>query len=116
MHPTYHAQSSVKLFGGKAEDYEPLHQWLDASKEFFADFRHRAMRHHSHGIFEAERVFGKTITNSSGRAVPTRILAEQHIKEDCGGKIPTVEDWLGKIRPEVWMSRNYRIDPPEDRA
>jgi hypothetical protein len=109
--PYYHAQSSVRLFGGKPEDYQPIHDWLDATKECFADFRHRALRHHSQGCFEAERVFGHTITNSAGTKVPTRLVAEQHIREDCGGRIPTVADWLGRIQPEVWMSRGHKIEP-----
>jgi hypothetical protein len=108
-HPSKHADSSVRLFGGKAEDYEPIHAWMDATKETFGDFRHRALRHHSQGIFEAERVFGKQIINSSGALVPVRYVAEQHVKEDCGGRIPSVSDWLRCIRPESWMSRGYTI-------
>lgn len=111
-HPTYHAKTSVKLWGGKPEDYVPIHDWLDATKEVFADFRHRALRHHSQGIFEAERVFGHTITNSDGREVPVRYIAEQHVKEDCGGRIPTVADWFRNIKMEPWMSRGYRIEGP----
>ena len=108
-HPTKHAESSVRLFGGKVEDYEPIHEWMDATKETFADFRHRALRHHSQGIFEAERVFGKHIVNSSGAKVPVRYIGEQHVKEDCGGRIPTVSDWFRNIKPEVWMSRGYTL-------
>ena len=109
MNPFYHSETSVKLWGGQAQDYQPVHDWLDATKECFADFRHRALRHHSQGIFEAERVFGKTITNSSGKKVPTRLIAEQHVREDCGGFIPTVADWLGNIKIEPWMSKGYKI-------
>ena len=110
-HPLFHAQSSVRRFGGKVEDYQPIHDWLDGTKEMFADFRHRALRHHSHGVFEAERLFGASIRNSSGALVPTRYIAERHIKEDCGGIVPSVSDWLSRIRPEPWMSRGYRIPP-----
>ena len=110
-HPCFHAASSVRLWGGKPEDYLPIHDWLDATKECFADFRHRALRHHAHGIFEAERLFGHAITNSDGRLVPVRTIAEQHIKEDCGGRIPSVADWLGQIKPALWMSRGYTIQP-----
>ena len=110
MHPHYHSKSSVRLFGGQVEDYLPLHNWMDATKETLADFRHRALRHHSQGIFEAERVFGNTIKNSSDRDVPVRLILEQHVREDCGGRIPSVGDWLLKIQPEGWMSRNYEID------
>ena len=106
-HPLHHAESSVRRWGGKVEDYLPIHNWLDATKELFCDFRHRALRHHSHGVFEAERVFGVSITTSDGRVVPVRYIAEQHIKEDCGGVVPTVADWLSRMRRETWMSRGY---------
>lgn len=83
-HPIEHAQSSAKKFGGKPEDYLPVHSWFDESKAFFADFRHRALRHHTEGVFLAERIFGVTIFNFDGTAVPVRYLGEQHVKEDLG--------------------------------
>jgi hypothetical protein len=109
-HTVYHSDSCVKKWGGKREDYQPIHDWLDATKETFADFRHRALRHHSQGIFEAERLFGHSIVNSDGREVPVRYICERHILEDCGGRIPTVSDWFRNIRPEPWMSRGYKVD------
>lgn len=107
MHPVDHARTSVRLFGGKEEDYLPLHDWMDDTKQTFADYRHRALRHHSYGIFEAEKIFGHSITNSDGKRVHVRYVLEQHVKEDCGGKIPTVEDWLRNMKAEVWMSKGY---------
>ena len=108
----HHAQSSARKFGGQPEDYQPIHDWFDATKECFADFRHRALRHHSQGIFEAERQFGHAITNSDGRRVPVRLIAEQHVREDCG-RIPSVQDWLSRLMPEAWMLRGYPLDKPE---
>lgn len=108
-HTWFHAESSAKKFGGKPDDYIAIHDWFDDTKETFADFRHRALRHHSQGIFEAERVFGKTIINSDGKTVPVRYIGEQHVKEDCGGIIPTVSDWFRNIKPETWMSRGYKL-------
>jgi len=102
-HPFHHAQSSAKRFGGKPEDYLPIHDWFDGTKELEPTFRHRALRHHTHGIFEAERVFGHTITNSDGKKVPVRVIGEQHVKEDFSGFIPTVHDWLKGIPFEEWM-------------
>lgn len=32
----------------------------------------------------------------------TKFGDEQHVLEDLG-RIPTVQDWLGKIQPEPWM-------------
>jgi hypothetical protein len=102
-HPFYHAQASVRKHGGRPEDYLPLHDWFDESKSHFADPRHRALRHHSEGIFMAERFFGITISNSDGKQIPVRVLGEQHVKEDLG-RIPTVADWLRCLRLESWMN------------
>jgi hypothetical protein len=101
-HPFEHARSSAKKFGGAAEDYLVIHRWFDESKAFFADFRHRALRHHAEGIFLAERIFGVSIVNSEGKPIPMRYIGEQHVKEDLG-RIPTAQDWLSEIRPQRWM-------------
>lgn len=105
MHPYHHALSSVRKFGGKPEDYQAIHDWFDESKKFFADFRHRALRHHAEGIFMAEKLFGITLTNSDGRVVPVRYVGEQHVREDLG-RIPSVQDWFLNIQPQDWMHRN----------
>lgn len=104
MNPWHHAQSSAVRYGGEPEDYLELHQWFDESKVFLPDLRHRALRHHSEGIFLAERLFGPVIRNSAGRDVPTRLIGEQHVKEDLG-RIPTVQDWLTQLVPVPWMLR-----------
>jgi len=109
MNPLYHSNSCVKRWGGKQEDYQPIHDWFDESKITVANFRHRALRHHAFGIFECEKVFGKYITNSDGKKVPVRLIGEQHVREDCGGKIPSVEDWTKNIAVQPWMSRGYNI-------
>jgi hypothetical protein len=44
-HCYHHALSSVKKWGGTAEEFLPLHQWFDESKAITADFRHRGLRH-----------------------------------------------------------------------
>jgi len=113
MHPYHHSLTTVKQYGGKPEDYLDIHSWFDATKELFADARHRALRHHSQGIYECERLFGKTIVNSDGRVVPVRYIGEQHVKEDCGGRIPCVSDWFRNIKMEVWMNRGYTIEVDE---
>jgi hypothetical protein len=101
-HPYHHALSSVKKWGGCVEDYQPIHDWFDESKAHMADFRHRALRHHSEGIFMAEKLFGSTITNSDGRVVMVRYIGEQHVQEDLG-HIPSINDWFRQIKPEAWM-------------
>ena len=67
-----------------------------------ADFRHRALRHHSEGIYMLEALLGSTITLSTGRVLPVRFVGEQHVLEYLG-RIPTAQDWLGRIQPESWM-------------
>jgi len=36
-------------------------------------------------------------------------VAEHHTKEDHGGIVPSVSDWLSRTRPESWMSRGYAL-------
>jgi hypothetical protein len=103
-HAWHHAQSSAKRFGGKPDDYLALHNWFDETKAHEPTFRHRALRHHSQGIFLAELQFGTTILNSDGRLVPVRVIGEQHVMEDFSGFIPTVHDWLKGIPTEKWMN------------
>lgn len=106
--PYHHSLSSVKKWGGEVSDYLKIHDWFDASKEFLADFRHRALRHHAQGIFECERIFGSTITLSTGRVIPTRWVGEQHVTEDCGF-IPSLQDWFLEIVPKEWMNRPQKL-------
>jgi hypothetical protein len=108
-HPLHHAISSQRKHGGTIEDYLPLHNWFDETKAHFPDMRHRALRHHSEGIFWAEKEFGVYITNSDGKMVPTRILGEQHVMEDLGF-IPTIKDYL-----EVMTVQNWMFKPGEGR-
>jgi hypothetical protein len=93
-HPHYHAVSSARLF--------------DATKESNADFRHRALRRPAEGIFECMRIFSITILNSDGKSVPVGMIGEQHVQEDCG-RISTIADWLSRIQPEPWMTRDTKI-------
>lgn len=108
-HPNVHSKSSARKFGGKMEDYLAIHEYFDDSKSHFGDVRHRALKHHSAGIYEAERVFGNSIINSDGKEVYVRYIGEQHVIEDLGF-IPTLEDWFGEMELQKWMmSRDMRI-------
>jgi len=114
-HPYHHALSSMKKWGGRVDDYLPLHSWFDQSKEILADFRHRALRHHAEGIFMLETIFGPTVTLSSGRVIPTRWIGEQHVLEDLG-RIPSFADWARAIAPEPWMGRAQPLHVQLERA
>ena len=100
----YHSISSCRRWGGVEDDYVDIHTWFDESKNQMGDIRHRALRHHTEGIFQSENYFGKVITNSDGKKVPVRLIGEQHILEDLGW-IPSIKDWFKYIDTQPWMRR-----------
>ncbi len=111
--PWVHAVSSAGRFGGVPEDYIQLHNHLDATKSAFADNRHRAVTHNAWYIGPdgpLESAFGVTITNSDGKQIAVRTVAEQHIMEDFGGFIPTLQDFLCEMEYKPWM--NGQGEPP----
>jgi hypothetical protein len=113
--PYIHAESSARRFGGKPEDYLPIHNLLDSSKGTIADSRHRALTHNTWFIGPdgpLERIFGVNITNSDGRLVSVRDLGEQHILEDFGGRfIPSAQDYLQEIEVKEWMVQGKGAPP-----
>lgn len=96
MHPYHHALSSVRHYGGKVDDYLPLHNWFDASKAGFGDARHRACRHHVEGIEWAEDTFGVLIKNADDNQIPVKELGSQHLMEDFG-QILKIQDWAATM-------------------
>lgn len=104
MHPYHHALSSAKKHGGQPREYLSIHKWFDETKQFFGDARHRAMRHHTAGIFWCEHEFGTTIILADGKEVPVRVIAEQHVIEDMGF-LPTPEWWLSQMKLTPAMNR-----------
>lgn len=114
-HPWHHSERSARLFGGEPQDYLAIHNWFDESKAHLPDVRHRALRHHSEGIFLCESIFGTTITNSEQKIVPVRLIGEQHVKDDLGW-IPTVKDWLGLLPLQPWMARAPARRPQPDES
>ena len=116
MKPYKHARNCVKRWGGIPEDYIEIHNFMDSSKAVMADARHRAALHHAFGCFIVEKAFGdfiqkpdgtivKTtyITNSDGKKVQVRDIAEQHIQEDLGW-IPTLNDYYKHMDRQAWFS------------
>lgn len=102
--PWHHAVSTAKKWGGNPEDYIKVHDWFDETKSFTGDWTHRALRHHSAGIQWAVEKFGYAVRNSKGQMIPIKLIAEQHVLEDCG-YIPTPQSWLKVLagHPEKWM-------------
>ena len=104
MHPYHHACSSAKKHGGDPSNYLAIHSWFDETKALCGDARHRALRHHTAGIYWCEEKFGATIRNSDLKEIPVRIIAEQHVIEDMGF-LPTAEWWLNQMPLTPKMNR-----------
>lgn len=102
-----HSVSSAKKWGGSPEEYLHIHNWFDETKAHVGDFRHRALRHHMLGVQECLRTYGESLTLSTGRVLPTRWVAEQHLIEDFGF-LPTLDDWLQHLQPQPWMTKGAR--------
>ncbi len=118
MKPYQHAKNSANKWGGIPEDYMPIHDMIDSSKMAIPDMRHRGYFHNAFGIFIIEKIFGTNITNSEGRKVSVRDIAEEHVLEDLGF-IPTLEHWFKNMTQQDWMfgsrrgaqkKRNEKID------
>ena len=104
----YHAVSSAKKFGGSPEDYLKIHEWFDRGKVSQPDFRHRALSHHSQGIYDAASLFGSTIKISTKALIPVRLVGEQHILEDLGF-IPIFQDWMDLLFVKRWMNPRAKL-------
>lgn len=115
--PYHHAVSSAKKHGGTWEQYVHIHNWFDETKAWVGDIRHRAFRHHSEGIFECEQKFGIVqeivLTDGTFKNVPTRVIGEQHVQEDCGF-IPSAKQYFDNFKPVKWMLKvGERLDKTE---
>ena len=108
-HAAYHAHSSVNGFGGEMEDYLPIHEWMDRSRGGTSSILHRFLSHHTQGIQDCVSHFGSTITISTGRKVPTSLIAEQHIREDLDGFLPTMDDYIQMMTPSRWVSKRAKL-------
>ena len=125
MKPWIHAKSSARRYGGKPEDYEEIHNFLDSSKSSFPDNRHRAITHNSYFIgIVLERIhFSNSgpmtpdnrfpyIINSDGKKVFVRDIGEQHVLEDYKNRfIPSVADFLNELDFKDWMQNGMDIPP-----
>jgi len=112
-HPIIHSKSSAKKFGGRPDEYIGIHEWFDETKAWIGHSNHRVFRHHSEGIFEMEKIFGKSFINSEDKVVYTRYIGEQHVKEDCNGYIPSASEWIKMFQSKeipLWAIKTLKIE------
>lgn len=110
MNSWFHAQSAARKWGGTPEDYLPIEEFIDSSKQVIGDVRHRSLYHHTLGVFLCERIFGKTLTVGR-KQIPVRLIAERHILEDLGW-LPSPADYIDGMPIKTWMSGAQRKDVP----
>ena len=100
----FHCESSARKFGGIADDYVRIHKFLDQSKLYLGDWRHRALLHNTMGVALCEQFFGDLYRRSSDQAYAcVRTIAEQHIIEDIGA-ILTPGEFLREMPIRPWMN------------
>lgn len=110
MNSYYHARSAARKWGGTPEDYIIIEEFIDSSKKIIGDVRHRALYHHTAGVWLAQEIFGRIITIGH-KQVPVRLIAEQHVIEDLGW-LPSPVDYISGMAIRPWMSGSQRRDAP----
>ncbi len=89
-----HSLLSKKKFNGAAEDYLHIHKFIDSSKLFYFDIRHRVLLHNTYGIDICVEKFGDILVNSDGQKILVRDVAAEHCREDLMGVVPTLNNWF----------------------
>lgn len=108
--PLIHSKASVKRWGGKVEDYLPIHELIDSPKATMNNNSSRLLTHNTWFAYTIiPKVFGYNIVNSAGRSVDTIDIAMCHIAEDFRHKfIPTPQDYLQHLKVQDWMNNGIK--------
>lgn len=105
-----HCLLSKRKFGGDAEDYFQIHNFIDCSKLFIFHSKHRILIHNLYGIELCTLIFGHYILNSDNKTILIRDIAAEHCKEDLSGYVPTLNDWFVNFE----LPKNFIIPEVED--
>ena len=114
--PLIHSKSSVKRWGGKVEDYLPIHELIDSPKATMNNNSARLLTHNTWFAYTIiPKIFGYNIINSEGKSVDSVDIAMLHIAEDFRMKfVPTPQDYLKHLEVQAWMSNGVKdINNPE---
>lgn len=114
--PLIHSKSSVRRWGGKVEDYLPLHELIDSPKVTMNNNSVRLLTHNTWFAYHImPKIFGYNITNSDGKSVDVVDIAMLHIAEDFRFKgIPTPQDYLQHLQVQPWMNNGVKDIPSEE--
>jgi len=96
-----HCRLSKRKFGGKEEDYYAIHKFIDASKLFYFNPRHRLLLHNLYGIELTVQKMGDLIINTDQKEILVRDIAAAHCREDLSGRVPSLYDWLKEAESTI---------------
>lgn len=96
-----HSLLSKKKFNGHADDYLQIHKFIDTSKLFCFDFKHRILLHNTYGIDLCIQKFGEKLINSDNQTILVRDVAAEHCKEDLMGIVPTLNHWFKNVPASI---------------
>lgn len=96
-----HCRLSKRKFGGIEEDYFEIHKFIDSSKMYCFNPKHRSLLHNLYGIELAILKFGDVLTTSDQSKILIREIVAEHCKEDLSGKVPSLEDWFCKYEIQL---------------
>ncbi len=89
-----HCRISKRKFGGTETDFFAIHKFIDSSKLFYFNPRHRLLLHNLFGIEIVVMKFGDYIQTIDHKTVLVRDIAAEHCKEDLSGRVPSLNEWL----------------------
>ena len=114
--PLIHSKSSVKRWGGKVEDYLPLHELIDSPKATMNNNSVRVLTHNTWFAYQImPKIFGYNIINSDGRSVDVVDISMLHIAEDFRMKfVPTAQDYLQHIQVQAWFNNGVKVLESEE--
>lgn len=109
--PLIHSKSSVKRWGGKVEDYLPLHELIDSPKATMNNNSVRLLTHNTWFAYHImPKIFGYNIINSDGKSVDVVDITMLHIAEDFRMKfVPTPQDYLKHLEVQAWMCNGVKV-------
>jgi hypothetical protein len=101
-----HVEESCRKWGGTYDHYREIHTFLDLTKLYLSDWRHRLLFHNTLGVNLVENLFKdvEIVSSHKTKLISSRTIAEHHVLEDLG-VIPNTEWCLRKINtPQLNLS------------
>jgi len=112
MNAMMHCAVSQRNWGGCAEDYYAIHDFIDSTKVLCSDARHRVL-HTLWGVkYLVVPLFGTSLINSDGRKVDVKDMCERdHLLVDYQKRfIPTLSDFVSAMDDPNLPDLGQRIE------